>query len=243
MYNVDTHSVENLRFLRMNFIDSYNNTMGNVDLADQLRGSYRPDIWLRNRKWWWSIMFWSIGVMLTNAYIVYVKVNEEHGVKKSKLLSQHDFREMIATYWINPEYYEQSTKGMKTYVTKKQTESERKRKRGFESQSSLSTITTNFQEDHRATRVTDNSLDPLMGQLKCRLAHDRDHFPIPKASANVKCSLHRWGNNTMLRKEILLCPTCKVHLCTECYRVFHMEPYVVERKKELFKPLDQPNTT
>ena len=77
MYNVDTGMTEVLYFLRLNKNDSYNNSMGDVDLADQLRGSYRLDFWIRQRKWWWSIMFWIIGVMLTNAYIVYKKVNEE----------------------------------------------------------------------------------------------------------------------------------------------------------------------
>ena len=90
VYNVDTHCTEVLRFLRLNQIDTYNNTMGHVDLAAQLRGTYRPDIWLRNRKWWWSIWFWALCVMLTNAYILYVKVNEEYGIEKTDLLSQHE---------------------------------------------------------------------------------------------------------------------------------------------------------
>ena len=38
-FNVETCMVETLRFLRMNTIHEYNNTMGGVDLADQLRGT------------------------------------------------------------------------------------------------------------------------------------------------------------------------------------------------------------
>ena len=77
VYNVDSGQMEKLQFLRMNHIDHYNKTMGNVDIADQLRGVYRLDTWVRNRKWWWSIVFWSLGTMMTNAYIIYLKVNEE----------------------------------------------------------------------------------------------------------------------------------------------------------------------
>ena len=61
-------------------IDEYNRTMGNVDIAYQLRGSYRFDHWLRNRKWWWPILFWAIGVVLTNAYAMYVTVCEEYDI-------------------------------------------------------------------------------------------------------------------------------------------------------------------
>ena len=57
VYNVDTKRVELIQFLQLNQIDTYNFGMGNVDIADQLRGFYRVDIWLRNRKWWWSILF------------------------------------------------------------------------------------------------------------------------------------------------------------------------------------------
>ena len=46
-------------FYRLNIVHEYNMKMGRVDLGDQLRGSYRYDHWLRNRKWWWSIFFWT----------------------------------------------------------------------------------------------------------------------------------------------------------------------------------------
>merc|ERR1711865_615504 len=74
VYNVDNEQWEDVKFLRMNFINNYNHTMGQVDITDQLRGSYRIDIWVRNRKWWWTMVFWGIGTLLTNAYVVYKKV-------------------------------------------------------------------------------------------------------------------------------------------------------------------------
>ena len=43
-YNVDTDAMEKMKFLMMGFIDNYNKTMGDVDIADQLCGSYRFDM-------------------------------------------------------------------------------------------------------------------------------------------------------------------------------------------------------
>ena len=48
--NVETGMVETLRFLRMDTIHEYNNTMGGVDLAGQLRGTYHIYKVLRNIK-------------------------------------------------------------------------------------------------------------------------------------------------------------------------------------------------
>jgi len=61
VYNVDTDEIEYVKYLRMGFIDTYNKTMGDVDLSDQLRGSYRLDRWARNRKWWWSMFLGVLG--------------------------------------------------------------------------------------------------------------------------------------------------------------------------------------
>jgi len=103
VYNVDSGKSEILSFLRMNNIHTYNSTMGNVDIADQLRGSYRLDYWARNRKWWWSLVFWMLGVFLTNAYVVYGRICDEHGVPKQHRLTHLEFRKEIALAWINPE--------------------------------------------------------------------------------------------------------------------------------------------
>ena len=52
VYNVDTGKVEALKLLRLNQIDKYNNVMGGVNVADQIRGVYKLDRWVRNSKWW-----------------------------------------------------------------------------------------------------------------------------------------------------------------------------------------------
>ena len=54
--------------------------MGGVDLADQLWGTYCIDKGVQNGKWWRSILFWSISVMITNAYVIYLHVNLENGI-------------------------------------------------------------------------------------------------------------------------------------------------------------------
>ena len=50
-------------------------------------------------------MFWAIGVILVNAYIVYRRVNLEAGASKSDLLSHHNFREQDVMAWISPDIY------------------------------------------------------------------------------------------------------------------------------------------
>lgn len=42
-YNRDACKKEKLQFLRMYYINEYNNSMGNVDVRNQLRKNYRFD--------------------------------------------------------------------------------------------------------------------------------------------------------------------------------------------------------
>jgi hypothetical protein len=50
--------------------------MGHIDVADQLHLQYRPDRWMRKRKWWWTFFIWGIGIATTNAYFLYHKIHE-----------------------------------------------------------------------------------------------------------------------------------------------------------------------
>ena len=56
--------------------------MNSTDIADQLRGNYRPDRWMRQRKWWWAFFIWAIGVAGVNAYRIYEVIYDEEEAKK-----------------------------------------------------------------------------------------------------------------------------------------------------------------
>jgi hypothetical protein len=49
-------------------------------------------------------MFWAFGTLLTNAYVVYIKVNIAEGVDQKQLLSHDEFRTQIALNWLDPSY-------------------------------------------------------------------------------------------------------------------------------------------
>ena len=77
--------------------------MGHVDILDKIQNTYRFDRWLRNRKWWWSLLFWILGFMLVDAYVIYIIVNITEGIPKKGLLSHHNFRKSIAIKCKNPD--------------------------------------------------------------------------------------------------------------------------------------------
>ena len=81
--------------------------MGDVDIADQLRVFYRMDHWLRNVKWWWSILFWALGVILTNSFIIYKKICEEEGIEPK--YNHYEFLKEVGMYWLNPQLMEKET--------------------------------------------------------------------------------------------------------------------------------------
>jgi hypothetical protein len=77
VWSEEAHRKAFVKFLRLNVIDEYNNNMNSTDIEDQLRGVYRPDHWMRNRKWWWAIWIWGIGVAGVTAYRIYEVMYEE----------------------------------------------------------------------------------------------------------------------------------------------------------------------
>ena len=68
-------------------------------MADQLRGVYRWDTNMRKRKWWWSILFWCMQMLQTNAYIAYCKYMKMHDKEH---ISHLDFCKKITFAWLDP---------------------------------------------------------------------------------------------------------------------------------------------
>ena len=57
MYNFEGKEVEVSMILRLRHINKYSQGMKNVDVADQLRETYRLHRNIQHRKWWLEIMF------------------------------------------------------------------------------------------------------------------------------------------------------------------------------------------
>eukprot|EP00536_Pseudo-nitzschia_multiseries_P015533 jgi/Psemu1/42957/gm1.42957_g len=89
----------------VHYLNTYNNGMGDVDIGDQLREVYRLDRCVWNWKWWWPVMFWAIGVLLMNAYKLYLSVCKEEGITKPKYDAQYNFRRAIGEYWVDPDLF------------------------------------------------------------------------------------------------------------------------------------------
>ena len=227
VYNVDTDKVEMMRFLRLDINDDYNHKMCNVDIADQLRNYYRFDHWMRKRKWWWSMYFWGIGVLLVNTYISYRELCKQEGVKP---ISHYDFRKEIALAWLNPEkYWPTRYKNRKkpplqpSYGAKRALPMKRK----ADDASVMSTRSDGSSHSvKRSKKITINSLDPRVGELRNRLSFGPGmHFPDPCQVKYPQCGLHnlcfKGKDNEKYTKSVYYCRNCNVHLCMICWRSFH----------------------
>jgi hypothetical protein len=223
----ETLQNESNKFLRLNINNDYNMRMHDVDSSDQLRNSYRFDHWLRQRKWWWSVFFWGIGVLMVNAYVAYVQFHLMHGKKKNEILTHYEFRYEIVCAWLDPDTYWADRYNNKR---KRDTSSSMGSRgtSGCDSRETRSSLANKKKivNDKQAPRVTNKALDPVKGALKDRLDHTKKHWPRPRKSLHVKCALHQWAG-IVDRSQILLCSHCRVHLCSSCFELFHTEEDLV----------------
>ena len=250
-------------FHRLNVIDFYNNNMGNVDLADQLRNYYRYDTqWHRNRKWWWSVFWWAFQLLMTNAYIAYSKYHKVH--LSTNVVSHYDFIKQIALAWMDPRKYgpnaevveeELNGKRKKEVITVDDSDDDNatncgwrmvsKRRIRLKTGEDDMTVCTEVTESSagsssRNARVNDQSLDPGVGALKCRLDSFSNHFPEHFDDKRAgKCQLHRWARGRKGKEvrnaKVLHCSTCNVSLCSKCWKVFHGEEDLIGKKDDIAK--------
>ena len=212
-------------FYHLNIVNEYNYNMNNVDIADQLRGTYRWDKWMRKRKWWWSIYFWVCQMLLTNCYITYKKYMVMH---KHKYLSQYDFKSKVCLCWIDSRFIPKTGK------------------RKAESSPTVAEVTVTNEEEMSClsstrlsgtvwcSRVNDRSLDETAGSLKIRLNHQEQHWPSTPIVDDARCQLHAWATGgNKYRMRICYCSTCNVNLCVDCYRLFHTQANLKGMKESL----------
>lgn len=201
------------------------------------------DHWMRKRKWWWTIMFWAVGVTLTNSYLIYKKLCEEEN--KQPAFSHYEFLKEVAEYWMNPVLYNDDVIQTTNHaITTMQ----------FPSASTISTLTTdstiasssNTKKRARHEYVSDESLKPD-GKYGKRLFDPIKHFPVDipglkyankdpltKKTPQVKCNLHWWFGEQS-RVKIMYCPECDIKLCIDCYKTFHTVTDLVGMKDKLQK--------
>ncbi|KAK3283967.1 hypothetical protein CYMTET_8357 [Cymbomonas tetramitiformis] len=97
VWDASAQSLKEIDFERLNIANDYNHNMNGVDIADQLRDHYRFDgPWMRQRKWWWALFLWGLGVAVVNAYLLYRRQCELRKVPKCKQLSHLEFNSALA---------------------------------------------------------------------------------------------------------------------------------------------------
>jgi hypothetical protein len=212
--------------------------MGHVDISDQLRNYYRFDHWMRKTKWWWSIMFWGLGIQLVNSYILYVKYMLSQGFKAKNLLSQYEFRREIAMAWIDPATYwadRDDSPQKKRRTSTAAIEAARKKARPPARAVNEAWDGRLSAKQHRAPRIDDNTMHPYTGALASRLLTNVAHYPVPsRAKLPPRCALHRWATGgEVYRANVFECDQCKVFLCVVCFKLFHTQDDIVAIKGQL----------
>ena len=236
VFCVETEQVENMKFLRLNINDDYNHDMGGCDIADQLRNYYHFDHWMRKRKWWWSFFFWATGVLLVNTYISYKTYMISKGMQP---MTHYKFCKAIALAWLDSSMHwhnrlknrnksgasSTTTSGNRTTDTATSSIPSRSLPSHHKSSEFLvnnGTKDLTPRKKPRCAPLNDAALCTRAGAYKHRLSVSQGaHFPMTPTENDPRCSLHSWAKNMKIRKQIVKCETCGIHLCVECYKNFH----------------------
>ena len=231
VYHPEDNSMVDCPFHRLNLIDFYNNNMGSVDMADQLRLQYRVDHWLRNRKWWWPPFWWAIQMLLTNSYLMYCSFKRMHDQSP---VNHRQFIVDIVLAWLSP-----TLEREKAFITTTSSilddhmeaeenidveENEGPSPKSY----AMSSLTGDTSIASRCTRLSWQSLAPDGEASRKRLNKNLCHLPVPKKNNNAYCQVE-WltslGQNRN-RNQISFCPSCQVHLCIQWDYDYHTIPEI-----------------
>ena len=238
-------------FLRWLLSHGYNFEMNDNDIANQLWLVYRIMRFQRNNKWWWSLFLRGYEVSMVNLYVMMKRYCEMKGVPV--LWNHHDWNEAIGYAHLDPHEYWPRRKSPHSTTTE-----------GTVATVSTAAVSTTKQPKlntkgkpilPRGPRVDSSALLPTRGSLKCRLDHDtRIHMSEPPLTLNTNCALHRWAHKEThpatkekernskpsgSRSHVMHCAACDVHLCLNCWALFHKEKYLKRRVSDILKVEDK----
>ena len=113
-------------------------------------------------------------------------------------MSHYDYIKSVTLAWLEPATYRQKTTTSSSARKRKQKDDEAGGIRTRSSESTISTITTS--ESSRHTKITNTSLHPSTGLLRCRLNTTVQHLPVKSKNQKPRCQLHSWAKGGMPRK-------------------------------------------
>lgn len=233
------------KFLRLAINDDYNNKMNNVDIADQLRGSYRADRWMRKHKWWWAMFFWGHGTLLVNAYVSYKRFMENKGLKP---MSHYKFRSKIVLAKICPQLY--GAKKQKRSIASQRgdqrsaaSSSRGSSKRCVETVASATRAAKKSKVEVSSYASTKRVDDDTSAFNRCRLDESVPHYPEPveNESRGKCCALCRYATGKKTIACIMNCRKCNVILCLWCFRPFHTLPSISAAKNNICAEINARN--
>ena len=111
---------------------------------------------------------------------------DENNIPKKKRRSHLEFRKDLAIAWIDPEYFWR-------YLESNKVPHKRKAADAAFSPITLDSAIQSIAK-RRCTAITELSLDPNNGSLKCRLSHnsiDHMHDKPLNGKDSTRCQLHR----------------------------------------------------
>jgi hypothetical protein len=229
-----------LKYLRLNVIEEYNNHMNSTDIADQLRGNYRPDRWMRQRKWWWAFFIWSIGVSGVNAYKIYTVMYDEEVAKKTpglpKKWTHAQFLEELVYDFIFPNRSVNDTDGESTHATSVRSFSSFGQGPG-DDDNGVYDLTSSwgrktYLEEVPTMRITRKAIEE--GHFRHRLDGMRHNWICCMKDSHCQWCYYKWVNKydkhermgmtdalKQNRQRIMRCLVCHVNLCPLCEPEFH----------------------
>eukprot|EP00986_Skeletonema_menzelii_P001102 scaffold298_cov130-Skeletonema_menzelii.AAC.5 len=251
VWNLIDRETQTMKFLRPNFIDLYNKWMNSVDLSDQLRNNYRPDAWMRQRKWWWAFFIWGIGVATTNAWKIYETMYDEEMEKIKKNKSKNtlprkwthlEFILELIEDLMFPDEYEKKKEQLCAAAKKGDVSVEsNKSTRSGKSFSSFSSVDVSsaesvneYLEENKADFITEKRLQS--NYFSARFDGVR-HASVPIFNLGPRCQYCRYKWKKMDEDEqercremeqnrthmLRRCLTCNVNLCWKCDFEWHGE--------------------